>query len=70
MFYGPNVDQFYYVHHVRFIPESPRWLMAEGRFEEAMKILKDGAKINGNTLPPDQELLELMEKFKAQVNRI
>jgi len=31
-----------------------------------LKILKDGAKTNGNTLPPDQELLDMMERFKAQ----
>ena len=41
----------------RFVPESPRWLMAEGRFSEALKILKEGAAKNGNTLPPDEELL-------------
>lgn len=40
--------------------------MAEGRFEEALKILKDGAKTNGNTLPPDEELLDMMERFRDQ----
>jgi hypothetical protein len=41
--------------------------MAEGRFEEALVILKVGAKANRRTLPPDSELREMMETFKLQV---
>ncbi len=52
------------------MPESPRWLMAEARFEEALKILKDGARMNGRTLPPDEELLEMMERFKEQEEEV
>merc|ERR1711878_87233 len=41
---------------------SPRWLMAEGRIDEAIKILKDGAKKNGKSLPAsDEEIKEMMQ---------
>eukprot|EP00095_Tigriopus_kingsejongensis_P005178 maker-scaffold237_size242172-snap-gene-1.35 protein:Tk05178 transcript:maker-scaffold237_size242172-snap-gene-1.35-mRNA-1 annotation:"sugar transporter" len=53
-----------------FVPESPRWLIQVGNFKEALRILKEGAKTNGNTLPPDEEVLAMMQKFKTQEDEI
>ena len=33
------------------VPESPRWLIAVGRIDEAKAIIQKGAEINGKTLP-------------------
>ena len=37
------------------IPESPRWLIASGRHEKAVKVIQKMAAVNGKTVP--QELL-------------
>lgn len=42
------------------LPESPRWLVSQRRHQEALKILKEIARTNGRTLPPDAEVLKLI----------
>ena len=38
------------------LPESPRWLLAQNRTEEATKIVKHIAEYNGKPLPEDFKL--------------
>lgn len=35
------------------VHESPRWLLTTGRYEKAEKVIREIAKTNGKTLPPD-----------------
>merc|ERR1719369_1082179 len=40
-----------------FLPESPRWLIARSRMDEAKKVLSDASKKNGKPLEPEQIIL-------------
>ena len=46
MFY--NIYQCY---AFSIIPESPRWLLSKGRYDEAMKTIHYIAEVNGRHLP-------------------
>nr|CBN81997.1 Solute carrier family 22 member 13 [Dicentrarchus labrax] len=50
-----------------FLPESARWLLAQGRKEEALKELRRAARVNGRMLPEDQlEKVEMEGTFERR----
>jgi len=53
-----------------FIPESPRWLISENRHAEALVILKNAAKVNGNTLPQDSEVMEMLQALESKPEEV
>ena len=44
------------------MPESPRWLITQGRVEEAKVILQKAAKTNGKVWPSEDSNLQLDER--------
>lgn len=61
---------FLFIRIIRFVPESPRWLLAMGRVEETMEVLQKASKINKHPLPVnmDKILKQVSKKLKSHCN--
>ncbi|XP_043207091.1 organic cation transporter-like protein [Amphibalanus amphitrite] len=46
-----SVPAFIFMSYYFFVPESPRWLAAEGKFEQAERNLRTAARFNGVQFP-------------------
>ena len=46
-----SVPFLLYFLYIFIMPESPRWLLAKGRLEEALKVLETMARVNGKHFP-------------------
>ncbi|XP_063612639.1 organic cation transporter protein-like [Penaeus indicus] len=58
-----TVPALYTVSYFWLLPESPRWLLVKGKYEEALSVFKWLARINGRKLPPDEVLLQAIENI-------
>lgn len=52
----------------RFLPESPMWLVANGKVEESEKVLQDMARNNGVKVP--QRLLPPTDKQMPEASML
>lgn len=72
-----SVPFLLYFLYIFVMPESPRWLLAKGKLEDALKILETMAKVNGKEFPEsfhskleERVLQEKHRKTKRKVHNI
>nr|XP_053634384.1 organic cation transporter protein-like [Cherax quadricarinatus] len=63
-----TVPALYTIIYFWLLPESPRWLIDQGRYQEAFKVISWVAKVNRKPLPADQVVLAAMENIYHQVS--
>lgn len=68
LFFISSLPLLFFICLSKFVPESPRFLMAAGKPEKALCILQEIAKENNKELPPGE--LVLTEKHEVQRGRI
>lgn len=52
----------------RILPESPRWLLAMGKIDEVMEVLKEAARVNKITLPSNID--KILKQVGGDVGKI
>lgn len=54
--------------YILVLPESPRWLLTQGRLEEALEILETMARVNKRQLPSNfhSELAANVKQIKTK----
>lgn len=52
------------------LPESPRWLIANEKYERAKKVLRRAAWFNGRPLPTDLDLKSMHDQHVRPTERI
>ncbi|XP_018599449.1 solute carrier family 22 member 13 [Scleropages formosus] len=55
---------FLFVFYICVLPKSARWLMANGRNEEAMDLIRKAGTVNGKQLPPDVKMFQEYKEFE------
>lgn len=64
-----SVPFLFYFLYLFVMPESPRWLLAQGKFEDALNILEVMARVNGKKLP-NSFRIKLHERVEADKIRV
>lgn len=64
-----SVPFLLYFLYMIVMPESPRWLLAKGKLEDALNILEVMAKVNGKKLP-ESFRMKLHEQVEADKLRV
>ncbi|XP_064105109.1 organic cation transporter protein-like [Macrobrachium nipponense] len=62
-----SIPMFYLISYYWFMPESPRWLIANGRYDQAVEIFSEAARVNGRSFPPAGAMVASLKKMSAVV---
>lgn len=54
------------VFSLSLIDESPRWLLVTGRKDEALRVMARASRLNQVALPPEEDLMGLLEKVRRR----